>query len=142
MEDQQQVGIGTVVIRDKQHLAALRPLEGMLAMSTMVFADEVVPRSEIDDLPRRGKVDPKALKMAVHIIEGLSTAWEPKRYRDTYTEALRSRIAKKQAGKEVVESVEAPEGRVLDLDGSTGGQRGRCKEPPAGDVSSPGRRGR
>jgi DNA end-binding protein Ku len=115
MEDQRQVGIGTVVIRDKQHLAALRPLEGMLAMSTMVFADEVVPRSEVDDLPRRGKVDPKALKMAVHIIEGLSTGWEPKRYRDTYTDALRSRIAKKQAGKEVVESVEEPAGRVLDL---------------------------
>lgn len=115
MEDQQQVGIGTVVIRDKQHLAALRPLDGALAMSTMVFADEVVPRSDIDGLPRRGKADPKALKMAIHLIDGLSTSWDPKRYRDTYTDALRDRIAKKQSGKEVVEATEKPAGRVLDL---------------------------
>lgn len=115
MEEQQQVGIGTVVMRDKQHLAALRPLDGALAMSTMVFADEVVPRSDIAGLPRRAKADPKALKMAVSIIEGLSTSWDPERYHDTYTEALRARITKKQSGKEVVEAEDRPAGRVLDL---------------------------
>jgi len=115
MEEQQQVGIGTVVMRDKQHLAALRPLDGALAMSTMVFADEVVPRSDIEGLPRRAKADPKALKMAVSIIDGLSTSWDPERYHDTYTEALRDRIAKKQSGKEVVEAEDKPAGRVLDL---------------------------
>ena len=51
MEDEQKVGVGTVVLRDKQHLAAVRPLDGELAMSTMRFADEVVPRSDIEGLP-------------------------------------------------------------------------------------------
>ncbi len=58
MEDRQRVGIGTVVMRNKQYLAAIRPLDGALAMSTMRFADEVVPKSEIDAIPqRRAKPD-------------------------------------------------------------------------------------
>jgi len=85
-------------------------------MSTMRFADEVVPRADIEGLPRRAKTDPKALRMAKQLIEGLSTEWNPKQYRDTYTEALRKRISAKNAGKEAVETTdEEPEGRVLDL---------------------------
>jgi DNA end-binding protein Ku len=84
-------------------------------MSTMHFADEIVPRSEIEGLPRRSKPDPKALKMALQIVDGLSSEWDPKRYRDTYTEELRRRIARKNSGKEVVESTDKQEGRVLDL---------------------------
>ncbi|HEX2785811.1 MAG TPA: Ku protein [Ilumatobacteraceae bacterium] len=115
MEDEQLVGIGTVVLRDKQHLTAIRPLDGALAMSTMRFADEVLPRSEIEGLPRRTKADPKALKMAKQVIEGLAGEWDPKQYHDTYTEELRKRITRKQSGKEVVESAEEPKARVLDL---------------------------
>jgi len=116
MQDEQKVGVGTVVLRDKQHLSAIRPLDGALAMSTMRFADEVVPRADIEGLPRRAKTDPKALRMAKQLIEGLSTEWNPKQYRDTYTEALRKRISAKNAGKEAVETTdEEPEGRVLDL---------------------------
>ncbi len=116
MEDEQKVGVGTVALRDRQHLSAIRPLDGALAMSTTRFADEVVPRSDIEGLPRRGKTDPKALRMAKQLIEGLSTEWNPKQYHDTYTETLRKRISAKNAGKEVVEMTEEkPEGRVLDL---------------------------
>jgi DNA end-binding protein Ku len=115
LEDEQRVGIGTVVLRDKQHLTAIRPLDGALAMSTMRFADEVLPRSEIEDLPRRGKADPKALAMAKQLIQGLAGDWDPKQYRDTYTEALRKRITRKQSGKEVVEATEEPKAKVLDL---------------------------
>jgi DNA end-binding protein Ku len=115
MEEEQQVGVGTVVLRDKQHLAAVRPLDGVLAMSTMRFADEVVERSEIDGLPRRAKPDPRALKMAKQLISGLSGEWNPDQYRDTYTEELRKRITAKNAGKEVVEEAEKPAAKVLDL---------------------------
>ena len=115
MDDAQQVGIGTVVLRDKQHLVAVRPLDDVLAMSTMRFADEVVGLSEIEGMPRRGKTDPKALKMATQLIEGLSSEWKPEQYHDTYTEALRQRITAKNRGKEVVEAAEEPAARVLDL---------------------------
>ena len=53
--------------------------------------------------------------MATQLIDGLSSEWDPTQYHDTYTEELRSRIKRKDHGKEVVESADKPEGRVLDL---------------------------
>jgi DNA end-binding protein Ku len=117
MEDENRVGIGTVVIRNKQYLAAIRPLDGALVLSTMRFADEVVARSEIDGLPgRRAKPDSKELKLAVQIIDALSTRWDPRRYHDTYTEELKTLIEQKAKGKEVTVEEPAPsEARVVDL---------------------------
>jgi len=89
MEDRGLVAIGTVVMRNKQYLTAIRPLEGALAMSTMRFADEVVPRSDVDGVPdRRTKPDTKMLRMATQLVDSLTSDWNPKRYHDTFTEEL------------------------------------------------------
>jgi DNA end-binding protein Ku len=103
MEERGQVGIGTVVMRNKQYLAAIRPFDGALAMSTMRFADEVVDKKEIDAIPsRRAKPSAKELQLATQIIDALSTDWDPKRYRDTFTEELRDIIDRKAKGEEIV----------------------------------------
>jgi len=118
MEDKQKVAIGTVVMRNKQYLAAIRPLDGALAMSTMRFADEVVPRSEVDGVPsRRTKPDAKALRLATQIVDSLAGEWKPDQYHDTYAEELRSRIERKDKGEDVVEegAGAAPDAKVLDL---------------------------
>jgi DNA end-binding protein Ku len=117
MADRERVGIGAVVMRNKQYLAAVRPLDGALAMSTMRFADEIVPRSTIDGLTNRAaKPDAKALRMAADLIDGLSADWNPERYHDTYTEELRKRIKAKQAGKTIEEPEAPPTGaKVVDL---------------------------
>jgi DNA end-binding protein Ku len=117
MEDRGLVAIGTVVMRNKQYLTAIRPLEGALAMSTMRFADEVVPRSDVDSVPdRRTKPDPQLLRMANRLVDSLTSDWEPRRYHDTFTEELRQRIEAKQAGKELeIEPEEGGEPKVIDL---------------------------
>ena len=117
MEKEQRVGVGTVVMRNKQYLAAIRPLDGALAMSTMRFADEVVPREEIDAIPTRGsKPSDGELKLAKQIIESLTTDWDPSRYHDTYTEELEQLIKDKAKGKQVTVEPEAEqEAKVLDL---------------------------
>ena len=118
MEDRQRVGIGTVVMRNKQYLTAIRPLDGVLAMSTMRFADEVVPQSEVDGLPsRRSKPEAKAMKLATQIVDSLASEWDPERYRDTYTDELKAIIERKDKGKDVVVEAEPKEegGKVLDL---------------------------
>src|ERR687890_2576832 len=51
MEDAQKVAIARVVIRQKEQLVAIRPTAGVLAMSTMNFADEVVSPDRFDDAP-------------------------------------------------------------------------------------------
>jgi DNA end-binding protein Ku len=100
MEERQRVGIGTVVMRNKQYLTAIRPLDTVLAMSTMRFADEVVPRADIDDMPsRRSKPDTKTLKMATQLLDAMASDWKPKQYHDTYAEELASRIRAKGKGK-------------------------------------------
>ena len=118
MEDSGRVAIGTVVMRNKQYLAAIRPLDGALAMSTMRFADEVVPRGDIEEIPaRRSRPDPKSLSMATQLIDALAGDWKPEQYHDTYVEELRERIAAREAGEELVAEAEPePEGaKVLDL---------------------------
>jgi DNA end-binding protein Ku len=118
MEDAGRVAIGTVVMRNKQYLAAVRPLDGALAMSTMRFADEVLPRDEIDEIPSaRSKPAAKELRLASQIIESLASDWDPKRYHDTYVEQMRDLIERKAKGEEItVEEEEAePRAKVLDL---------------------------
>ena len=118
MVERQRVAIGTVVMRNKQYLTAIRPLDNVLAMSTMRFADEVVPRNEIDDMPaRRAKPDAKTLKMATQLLDAMAADWKPARYHDTYTEELRSRIESRDTGKEIVEEepAEPSTGKVVDL---------------------------
>jgi DNA end-binding protein Ku len=119
MEERGRVAIGTVAMRNKEYLAAVRPLDGVLAMSTMRFADEIVDRKEVEGLPnRRTKPEAKLLKLAVQIIDSLAGDWRPEQYHDTYAEELRRRIKAKDKGKgkEIVEE-EAPEptADVVDL---------------------------
>jgi DNA end-binding protein Ku len=117
MEDRGRVGIGTVVMRRKQYLAAIRPLDGAVALSTMRFADEIVDRRQIDAVPdRRAKPDARELKLATGIVDGLASDWEPGRYHDTYTDELRDLIERRAKGETItVEEPAAPEGEVLDL---------------------------
>jgi DNA end-binding protein Ku len=137
MEDRELVAIGTVVMRNKNHLTAMRPLDAALAMSTMRFADEVVPRKDIDEVPdRRAKPDPKMLRMATQLADSLTGEWKPHRYEDTFTDELRRRIEAKEAGEEITEEpVPEPRVDVVDLmaaleasiEDSKGGRRGKGK---------------
>jgi len=119
MQQQRRVGIGTVVIRTKQYLAAIRPLDGALAMSTMRFADEVVGVDDVEGLPELEEPSERELELAKQIIDGLAAEWEPDRYTDSYTEELRALIEQKAAGGDVVEQADAEPaesgGQLVDL---------------------------
>jgi DNA end-binding protein Ku len=117
MSERGRVGIGKVVMRDKQYLAAIRPYGKGLALSTMLFADEVVPQSDIEGVPARKKtVGAREKKLAGQILDSLESDWDPKRYHDDYEEQLRSIIRAKAKGKAVeVEEQPEPSAKVLDL---------------------------
>jgi DNA end-binding protein Ku len=111
MESSGKAAISRFVFRNKEHLAALRTSGGVLTLTTMRFADEVVPPSELDDVLPQKK--PKAAKleqeMAEQLIDSLSTEFEPAGYRDEYREQLLALIERKAEGKEIVASeAEAP----------------------------------
>jgi DNA end-binding protein Ku len=111
MEASGKAAIARFVFRNKEHLAAIRASNGVLTLTTMRFADEVVPPSELDDaLPdSKGKVAKKEQQMAEQLIESLSTKFDPSSYRDEYREQLLGLIERKAEGKEIVApEAEAP----------------------------------
>ncbi len=109
MERSGRVAIARFVFRNKEHLAALRPGDGVLTLTTMRFADEVVPPSELEDVLPQGeqKVAKKEIEMAERLIESLSAEFDPAAYRDEYREQLLALIERKASGEEVLS---APEG--------------------------------
>jgi DNA end-binding protein Ku len=119
MEEQNKVAIARFVMRTKQYLAALRPKDGGLVLSTMVYADELIPAKEIGELDgiEDIKVSAKELTMAKQLIESLSADFEPDQFRDEYREKVLDLIERKASGE--VTTIEAPapvdEGRVVDL---------------------------
>jgi DNA end-binding protein Ku len=109
LEGSGKVAIARFVFRNKEHLAAIRPGDGVLTLTTMRFADEVVAPGELDDvLPaEKPKVAKRELEMAKQLIESLTRSFNPTAYRDEYREQLMTMIERKAAGEEVVA---APEG--------------------------------
>ena len=102
MRESGKVAIARVVLRSKEQLVAIRPAPGdVLMMETMIFADEVVPPDEIDDLPvdEDLKASERELKMAQQLIDSLSSDFEPDKYRDEYREKVLELIERKAAGR-------------------------------------------
>ncbi len=117
MFDENKVGVATFVLRNKQHLVAVRPADKVLALETMYFADEVRdPVSELDTLPGDDvSFRDREIETAKLLIESMTSDWEPEQYHDTYREAVEELIEAKSRG-EVVEH-ERPEepAPVVDL---------------------------
>jgi DNA end-binding protein Ku len=109
MEEQGKVGIARFVMRTKQYLAALRPKDGMIMLSTMVYADELAAPDEIKELQEVADVDvsERELKMASQLIESLSVDFDPTRFKDEYRDRVLGLIEQKAAGEEI--RIEAPD---------------------------------
>ena len=111
MEDSSKVAIARFVLRNKENLAALRPMNGVMTMATMRFADEVVKPEEIaesiestDEKPKKRELD-----MAKALIDSLSGDFEADSYRDEYREQLLALIERKAKGEKAIASPsEAP----------------------------------
>jgi DNA end-binding protein Ku len=112
MRESGRVAIARVVLRSKEQLVAIRPdHEGrVLMMETMIFADEVVPKEDLDGLPEAEelKVSDREVKMAQQLIDSLATEFEPARYKDEYREKVLELIEAKAAGEEIAVAPEAP----------------------------------
>ncbi|GJM39452.1 MAG: non-homologous end joining protein Ku [Acidimicrobiales bacterium] len=120
MEEAGKVGICHFVMRSKQYLAAVRPVDGRLVLSTMVFHDEIVDHTEIGgfDFLDDVKIDEKEQAMAEQLIATLDATFDPSRHKDTYREAVLELIDRKAAGESGEDLVPAPapsSDKVIDL---------------------------
>jgi DNA end-binding protein Ku len=117
MTELKKVAIGRIIMRSKESLVAIRPVDGVLCVETMRYADEVLPASAV--IPGDAEVaEPTAreLEMAKQLVDALATEFEPARYHDGYREQLMALIERKAAGEEIVAEPQVEEsGKVVDL---------------------------
>jgi len=97
MTELRKVAIGRVVMRSKESLVAIRPVDGVLVMETMRYADEVLPATDV--VPDADIADPseRELEMAKQLVESLSADFEPDKYHDEYREELLDLMAALEA---------------------------------------------
>ena len=86
-------------------------------LSTMLFADEIVPRAAVEEFAEEpAEVSKKELAIAEQLVGSLSADWDPERYKDTYRERVLALVQAKAEGREIVEhAVPEPAARVDDL---------------------------
>jgi DNA end-binding protein Ku len=133
MRAEGKVAVASFVLRTRESLCCVRPVEGALALSTMNRADEVVPASSLE-LPEAPRPSPRELEMAGQLVSSLTAPFEPARYPDVYRERVLELVQRKAEG----EAIEAPPpeeapGRVVSLadalSASLAAARGRGSEP-------------
>ena len=97
MEKTNKVAVAKVVIRTRQHLAALIVQGPLLVLDLLRFPDELRDASGLDlpASPKRAEFSSQEMKMAEHLVEMMSSEWSPADYRDEYREDLLKLIDKK-----------------------------------------------
>lgn len=105
------VAIAKVVIRNKQHLACIRPVEDALVLETMYYAAEV----RLPEEAPKPRVQPAEVEMAKTLIENLAGTWDPARYHDRYRNELLDLLQKKAEGEPLPEPAADTGGEVVDL---------------------------
>ena len=113
MEDSELAGIAKFVMRDRQHLGALRIRDGVITLEQLYFADEIRDVEEIK--ASRARVSAAELEMAERLIESFTTEWKPEKYKDTYRDELCAIIRAKRKGKEVHAAPDVEEEAPTDL---------------------------
>jgi DNA end-binding protein Ku len=111
MAETEKVAIARVVIRSKEQLVAIRAMGNVLAMATMLFADEILPPDRLEELPdpQEVKTTKREVEIAKQLIGSLTGDFEPEKYRDTYREDVLALIERKAEGKEIAVQPEAEE---------------------------------
>ena len=156
MRETGRVAIARVVIRSKEALVAVRPMDDhVLGMSTMLFPDEVVDPDSIDEIAATADVDvtDRELDIAKQLVESLAGPFDSSKYHDTYRQEVLDLIERKAAGEEIAVQPAADEDdepvpdlmaalkasldavRDKEADASNGG--GKAKKAPAKAKAKP-----
>ena len=112
LDETGKVAIAKIVIRNKQHLAAVRPWNGVLVLETMYYADEV---REPERVAGGGQLRGPEVELAKSLVENLSAKFDPAKYDDTYRKELLELLRAKAEGEPLPEPQGDAGGEVVDL---------------------------
>jgi DNA end-binding protein Ku len=109
------IGIGTVVLRQREHLVGVEPTGSALVCTTLRYAHEIRSPGSLQ-LPGPGAGwDKREMDLALKLVDTLAADWEPEKYKDTYTDVLRAAIEAKVEGKEITPTRARAPRKVVDL---------------------------
>jgi DNA end-binding protein Ku len=137
MRERNVVAIGTIILRQKQHLAGLHVTGDAIVVDIMRFANEIVPASEYN-FPAASEAKPKEIEMAQKLIESLHGNFEPEKYVDQYRANLLRIIEAKSKGKKAdlpKPDIDRGDGKVLDLMAKLEASLKQAREPKARESS-------
>jgi DNA end-binding protein Ku len=115
MQDTSKIAVAKVVMRSKEHLAALRVYDGALVMETLHYPDEIRQTGHIPGLNEDVDVNEQELSMAKQLVEQLTTAFEPEKYKDEYRDNVMELVESKVSGDEVKIAKEVPKADITNL---------------------------
>jgi DNA end-binding protein Ku len=132
MTKKNRIAIGRFVMRTKQYLVAIRPMDDVLALTTLYFDDEVRGTKGLD-IPGKLKLSSREMDIATRLIDSLTTKWDASRYEDTYRTRVLKLVKDKAKGKEIVVDEQEKPAPVTDLlaalEASVKEARGKRKAP-------------
>jgi DNA end-binding protein Ku len=100
-------GIGRWVFHNREYLVAVRPLDGLLALHTMRFADELIDARKLDIEDPSRAPNRREIEMAGQLVDSLQAGFRPASFTDSYRERVLDLIARKAKGEKL--DLEAPE---------------------------------
>ena len=118
MQEAKKVAIGTLVMRNKEYLVAIRPGDEVLLLQTMYFPDEIqTPAKALPDLPGNVALSDREISMAKLLVETMESDWDPQKYEDTHRKKVEALVEEKRLGHDIIEhsTDETAPVRVVDL---------------------------
>jgi len=105
------------VLRQREHLAAVKVADDALVLTTMRFAHEIVPATELNVPRGEAGLDRREVDLALQLVDTLAASWEPDKYRDRYRDALLAAIERKVEGRAIAAPAggRKPPTKVVDL---------------------------
>ncbi|MFC7327074.1 Ku protein [Marinactinospora rubrisoli] len=108
LQDSGRLGVATLVMRDRQHLAVIGPQNGVLTLSTLFFADEIRDPEEVLPSVPDVRIDDRELSLATQLVEAMAADWRPEQYTDVYHERLTELVEAKSKGQRLKYAGTAP----------------------------------
>lgn len=97
LEQAEASGLAEFMLRNREHLCAIRPYNGILLLNQMRYHQEL---KDVPEVKGREAAE-KELKLAAQLVKQLSDDFDPKAFKDTYLEAIKKVIKDKAAGKKI-----------------------------------------
>jgi DNA end-binding protein Ku len=128
MRETAKVGVATLILRDKEYLAAVRPGDEVLILETMYFADEIREPGE-EFLAMDATFEGRELDVAKQLVESLTVEWAPEAYHNSYRARVEELIERKREGEAVVFTEERPTSNVVDLTAALEASLAQARNP-------------